>query len=266
MKQNERLSYSYFKQVEHDSKLGTLFNLAIQKMSLSRAVCAPERYPSGNKELADMYERNSIIFYELCLGELYMHSIIDNLSNWITITNEYNNSFNSSWKYYASSKRIECINKYGGDDYYDFNEDGTINVNVDDEALKYYTVVNDLIPDSWRDIFMSTRVGDLEVIYNSIATYGNFNLKEMFSSIGHDLKTYKHEDGNIIENTWADEIINKTERSVAAESIGTGLMYTFKAVNDLIDEVKSLPITEDNKGFFLSLPNRIDNIFNLKIK
>jgi hypothetical protein len=271
MKDNKYLtSYEFFKTIDHDSELSRLVNMAFGKLLLARLVSAPQTYPRDDKwtdEEMMSRARQVGMFYNLCLGELYLHSIFINLTRWTELANKYNTEFEGSWKFYATSKRMESIKEYGGEDH-DYNSDGTIRTLTTNTELEGYSVIGDLIHDDWRDIFLQTKPFDLYTIYTGIALQAEISIPDMFKSVtDKEIKSYRQtEDGKMIENTWADEVMIKAEGQLAAEQIINMLYSAVCAVCGLIEEVRSLNKADDNKAFFLSLPGRIQNIFNLKIK
>jgi hypothetical protein len=195
-----------------------------------------------------------------------MHSIFRNLTEWKKIVNEYNTEFYGSWKFYATSKRMESIKKYGGEED-DYNSDGTIRTSATDAELERYSVIRDLVHDDWKDIFLKTKPFDLHSFYTGIALQAEISLGDIFKSIsGKRIKSYrKGEDGKMIENTWVDEAMSKAEDQLAAGQITDMLYSAVCAVCGLIDEVRGLNRADDNKEFFQSLNRRIQNIFDLEI-
>ena len=71
--------------------------------------------------------------------------------------------------------------------------------------------------------------------------------------------------GEMIENDWTDEAMQKAEKQLQHENIAEIFWSVLLFVNELIRYVEKLPKTEDNKVFFQNLPKVIDNIFNLRI-
>lgn len=105
--------YAFHSKIEHHSKLSILFNKALEELLSFRIVCKPMVYNNQEDE-KDFYSTECHMFYQLCLFENYLHSIINNLDEWLIKVNKYNTDYNGSWKYYAASERLELIDKYGG--------------------------------------------------------------------------------------------------------------------------------------------------------
>ena len=83
---------------------------------------------------------------------------------------------------------------------------------------------------------------------------------------GKPIKTYrKGKNGELIENDWADEAMRKSREQLLHENIATIFWSVLLAVRQLINQIEKLPKTENNREFFQLLPQRIENIFNLKI-
>jgi hypothetical protein len=261
-------SYQFFKRVEHESDLGRLVNVAFDKLSLARMMSAPNLYLHNDKIKEDYMNVAVVVstFYELCLGELYLHSIFDNLTRWMEIAERYNTEFAGSWKYYAASRRLDIIREYGCEEV-DCNSDGTLKKDLTDAELARYSVVCDLITDNVRDIFLDTIPFDLYLLYGGIELYGNTSINDMFNSVtGKGIKTYRKEGGKMVENSFADETMMKAEQQNVCESVVNLLYSSVCAVRELVDSVKALERENDNREFFMSLRKRIQDIFDLKIR
>lgn len=151
----------------------------------------------------------------------------------------------------------------GGDEG-DYNEDGTIKNNVSKEVLENYCIVNDLVPNDIRCIFLQTKLCDLEYILNIISLNGNYDITDVFKEMGHKLRTYRHNEyGELVENSWIDEAIIRSNKQVDSEDLSNSLTYIFSNIINLIDEVSSLNKDQDNKDFFAKVPLKIQNIYNL---
>jgi hypothetical protein len=202
----------------------------------------------------------------MCLIEQYLHSIVVNLSKWETLIAKYNKEFQSSWKYFALSNRMDLIKEFGGEDD-DYNEDGSIRTDVSDEELTDDTVVAELLDYSCNNIFISTTPADCLKICYMIIHAGNFCIIDFLKEkSGKRIKTYRMgEYGEMIQNDWTDEAMQKARKQLEHENIAEIFWSVLLFVNELIRHVEKLPRTEDNKEFFQLLPKAIDNIFNLKI-
>jgi hypothetical protein len=209
----------------------------------------------------------ALMFYELCLMEQYLHSIIHNLTEWQALTTIYAGEFQYSWKYFALSNRMDLIKEYGGEDD-DYNEDGSIRTNFSDEELITDTIVAELSDTHTKSIFHSTTPMDCLTMCNMLVFLGaNCIIDFLKNSSGKPIKTFrKDDDGELIENDWMDEAMHKAAKELAHEDLATILWSVLLAVYALVLQVKDLPKTEDNKEFFMSLPKKIDHIFQLRIQ
>jgi hypothetical protein len=261
MKNKNNLSYEFFHPVDRDSHLGELFNKVLKELLLFRAISAPRVFKTDDYVDNDKEKR----FYKLCLVELYLQRVIKTLNRWKEIATEYNETFAGSWEYYARSKRLECINEYGGEES-DYNPDGTIRTDVGKGELIRYSVAGDMVNDDWRDIVAQTKPNDLNDIYIMINANGEFSITEMFSRMGTPIKSYRQDEaGNMVQNDWADEAMAKTSNQLESQSVSFLLCLVVHLVVRLVDEIKALNYAEDNREFFLSLPGRIERLFNLDI-
>jgi len=252
--------YRFFTLINDSTLLGKLFNQVFKELTIIRAISAPDTTTDNgwnNKERAHL-------FYEMCLIETYLHSIMDNLTMWQTVCEKYANEFNFSWKYYALSQRIEQINEFGGEKE-DYNEDGSIKIDITDNELINQTVVIDLANPHFKSIFLSTTPMDCFAICHMIINTGNI-LDFLKDKTGKPLTTYrKGKNGELIENDWADKVMQKSREQLLQENTAVSFWSVLFAVRSLIDQIEKLPKTEDNKEFFQLLPKKIEDIFNLKI-
>ncbi|MDR1348023.1 MAG: hypothetical protein LBJ63_06290 [Prevotellaceae bacterium] len=269
MKQ-EQLNYELFHPVDESTALGRFINIVFSKLFMARAISAPISYEAvkeKGKKIENHKERAALHFYDLCLGELYLHSIIDNLNRWQRILKEYNEEFQSNWRYYASSKRLDSIREYGGEAD-DYNDDGSIKTDVSDEELLNYSVIGDLIPDSWSDTFIHTIPQDLYPFASFIPVNEKINAFEIFEQcFGKKPTTYRMENGIMKENTFADELIHRIEREDSAELTANTLIAVCVEAIFIVCTTKELDRNKNNEGFLSKfLPAYINNLFELKIE
>jgi hypothetical protein len=263
MKSQYHRSYIEFKEIKHGSNLAKLFNMAFESAETARMFSCPDLI----NEFDNDQERYRVVsnFYDLCQFDVYANSVIEKLLEWKELVNEYNTEFKGSWKYYASSKRIDSIKEWGGDDD-DYNPDGSIKTNIPDKRLYYYGIIPYLISLDTRDIFMDYTIKHLETPIVAILLHGRNSILDIFSKMGTPMPTYRHENGELIKNDWTDELFEKANRNVSSDLLVDGLFSAVVAVRNLIDDVLKLKKTKDNKEFFLALPQRIDDILDLKIQ
>jgi len=269
MNQRDYLSYEFFKKIDESSNLAKFFNTVFSKLDIARMMHAPvsyDRIKTTEGVVENHKEYCASRFYELCLGELYLHSIINNLNRWQKLLEEYNGEFQSSWRYYAMSKRMDLIKEYGGEES-DYNEDGSIKTIVNDDCLSGYSIIGDLVNDNCLDIFIETNPEDLYDFASYIVINENINIIDLFEkTFGKKLTSYRLRDGEMIENTFADEIINKIEKEDSACLTANTLLGVAVSVKSLINNIKKLDKKQDNKDFLsVFLPFEIQNILDLRI-
>ncbi|MDR0682036.1 MAG: hypothetical protein LBG15_09355 [Dysgonamonadaceae bacterium] len=256
------MTYEFFKHVDESSELGRFFNLVFSKLNIPRIIHAPKIF-AGKEDERRQYKAEA--FYRLCLSEMYLHSIIDNLCKWKKETEEYINEFSCRWRYYASAKRLESIRQYGGDPD-DYNPDGSIKNTVDDKILSSYHIAEHLAPSDWNEIFTQTRLTDLLFIADLIIIESKMDIADIFQKAvgGERLKTFRMEDGKMIENDWADDLMRKSQDENNAVLTVDTLFSILYEVTTIAEEMKTISRTDDNDDFFRRLPRRIQNLFDLK--
>ncbi|MBK5722387.1 hypothetical protein JGH11_16040 [Dysgonomonas sp. Marseille-P4677] len=263
--------YEFFEQIEHDSTLAFFFNKVFKNMDLARIISSPKSFNESSylksRKKRKKYNNDTYkMFYQTCLFEMYAHAVIKKLEDWQKIIHEYLSEFNGSWEYYARSKRIDMINKYGGDDD-DYDDNGNIVKNVPDDKLLSYSIILDLIPDDWRDIVIETKPDDLEYISRYISLNSSFSIKDMAKSIGFEnLKTYRMQNGVMVENTEDDELLHSIENTTKSENATVMLLTICMIINQFVKEINTLQKDEDNKEFLSVLLSRIQNLFDMDIK
>jgi hypothetical protein len=259
-------NYGFFEPVDDTTRLGKLSNTAFRKMNMMRGFSAPQVFVREGDELYKYQPDTTFLFYRFCLTELYFHAVVKELHEWKAKAEEYAGEFSCSWKYYAAAKRLDRIRDYGGDEE-DYNPDGSIRA-ADDKELANYSIVSDLIHEGWKDVFIQTTPNDLMFIAVATYTESGIDAAEAFQKItgGEKLKTYRIENDQMIENDWADDILRKAEDKKNAGLIIDSLFGVFVEINNLIASVQALSKTDDNRFFFRQLPDRIQNIFDLKVK
>ena len=247
-------------------KLGKFFNIVFDNLGIGRMLFCPKFYRPTDGKNTETTAISSVFFYELCLGELYLHSVIKGLNRWKGILGEYNGEFQGNWKYYALSKRMNSIRLYGGDED-DYNPDGSVRTEVDNERLSCFTVINDLIPNE-KDLFKDSRPSDLSYFARMLITCGKIDIGDIFKScFGKKLLTYRMEEGKMVENSFSEEILIRIENENSAFLVANTLFAVCKRVRELVDGVKGLDRYEDNREFLSSkLPAGINGLLNLEVE
>jgi len=253
--------YESSKRVDGSTTLGKFFNIVLDKLDILRAVYYPHSYEtlriSGHKtEEVKLISGN--VFYDICLGELYFHSVIENLTRWQEVINEYIVDFNCKWKYYAVSKRMNSIGKYGCDKN---------DCSASEDELTLYSIINNLGSNDWQDMFLTARSVDLYPLALKLKVFGSIDVNDMFQKCFKvKIPSYRLENGEMIENSFADELIYRIEREDSAVLAANTLMTVCNEICRMINDVKRLDMKSDNKDFFNHLPYRIQDILDLNVE
>lgn len=265
MKEYSQVQYEFFQNIEDDSNLAKLLNRVFKSMRFAKMISAPRVFADlrdyRNEE--DTPIKSALMFKQLCLAEIYFHSVIYNLYRWKELLAKYNGEFESSWRYYAVADRMDMINKYGRDES-DYTEDGKEKTLFSDEDLEYNTIIYNLVPEDHTDIFTQTEYDDLNFIVNLIKVDSSFSIVDIVQSIsGQKISTYREENGKMIENDWIDESAQKAFNQINADEIVGLFSVAMVEIRTIIDEVYDLYPFNDNKDYLQYLPSKIDSIINL---
>lgn len=247
--------YELFTRIEDKSNLASIFNLVLGKLDIVRMTSAPTTFEKGLRDV-----RGIELFYESCLWELYLHGVVDKLNRWKNVLDEYKTEFESSWKYYASSKRIESINEYGGEDG-DYNEDGNIRtLNLTDKDLEYYTVIRDLVQDDWRDIVQETKPEHLSGLYSALQTQAKISITDIFKDVsGKELNMYKQDvNGEMVKMNIADRALSKASDELKAEDLSNTVLFVCHCIQFLIEKIEKLDKFNNNQAELSSINRDIE--------
>lgn len=254
--------YDLLTQIKDDSKLANVFNNILASLNTIRIFSAPKTFDAMN----DSEGRYGIdLFYESCLWEMYLHNVVSRLKKWEEILNEYFVEFDGNWKYYASSKRIESLNEYGGEDE-DYNDDGSIKImNVPNQMLEHYTVIRDLVREDWIDIVQETTAENLKHLCVCLQTNASLSIPDIFKqSMNVDIPTYKQDvSGNMVQMGFADKVLMKLFNQDRSEGLSAIIIVVCNCVQFLIKEIRNLDKFEDNKMELLSIHKDIRCLFDL---
>lgn len=254
--------YELFSRIKDNSRLADLFNQVMHKLDIVRMVSAPSTFEMVNKD-----EHCVELFYESCLWELYFHGVIDKLNRWVKVLNEYESEFGSNWKYYASAKRLESINEYGGEDG-DYDDEGNIRtLNLSNEDLGCYSVLTDLVQDDWRDIVQETKPEHLSGLCASLQTQAQISITDIFKNVsGQDIPMYKEDnDGNMVEMTFADRVLSKASDESRADDLSIMVLFVCHSIQFFIEKIRNLEKFCDNKEQLISMHNDVVCLLNLDI-
>lgn len=236
------MAYSMNKRIDNNSNLAAFLNEVLKSTNVARIMCSPRIFQERDKRMRKESKKNTQRFYQLVLFEMYSHALVSRLNEWVTNICEYIREFNGSWEYYARSKRLSSIDEYGGNPD-DYNEDGTIKVDVGHDKLKSYSIISELIYSDNEDLVQDTNAQDLYWIYTFIRANGSFCITDIFKG----LKTYKCVDGEMVENNLDDNVFRKVSRQQGSEDMCCQLFSIITLVNRMVNELSKASHTSDNK-------------------
>ena len=231
------------------SELSKVLNRILSKCNLQRIVSAPKAFDDLD---TDYVASMLYMFYTSILEEKLLYEIINKLHSWTDALDEYFDEFEGNWKYYASSKRLEYLNEYGGEAK-DYDEDGTIKTEgLDNDYYKFHTILSELIMEGIRDIVIDTKDEDLMCFMTSLGLDSTISITDYFKSIGHnEIMPYKmteDEEGNpkLVKMTQEDIELGKISRMVDSDDLFATLVYVFKTIREMYGKLKKLNPYEDN--------------------
>lgn len=255
------------KRVEDTCYLAKLFNIVIKKVNIVRLASTPE-LAFTDDELSDEEKlMNHTMFYESCIWELYMHGVMDKLESWKNLLHDYLNEYQGSWKYYASSRRMQSLRENGAEQA-DFDDDGKIRTEgLSNEELEYYTLKEQMIGDDVdvHDVAVKAYPSDLKHLYTSFTINSKIDISELIRVFtGKNPPLYTEDgNGNMVEMTFAQRMQQKALVDVAADEILkmiVGAAYEFRS---MVDFLKGLDAFQDNRDELASFRNRIDRFMDL---
>lgn len=251
--------------LEGDSNLEKLFNNALKSIETERLFTAPANTSSDWYEKDD--EHKAVLatgFYELCMIEVYFHSVISHLKRWKKEAIRYNTEFKGSWKFYAYADRNDLIKDYGAEEE-DYDENGNILKHIPNDRLQSYSIVESFR--GYNDVVFSVEPSKMHYLYRALERVSEFSVTKLFAQcFDKEIPTYREdEDGNMVKNTWAEQTLNEVKDQHVADNIRNVVYLILLDFKDLVDEIVKLKADRDNKQFFKALPNRIDNLLNLEL-
>ena len=144
------------------------------------------------------------------------------LKKWDEIIKNYFCEFNGSWKFYATSKRLDAINEYGGDED-DYDENGEIKEDgLTDEELSPYTVLVDLYDPSFRDIIQDFEPGDIYDFISAIKADASLDIREALGK--RDIPVYSYDkEGDFRKMTSVELDLQKISKDYQKNIISTSV-------------------------------------------
>ena len=250
------------KRIEDKSMLACMLNECLHNVDTIRIFSTPTTF----KRNRDTGSTNNA--YCICLlFEEYAKQIVVRLRGIISAITEYETGFNSSWKYYAMSKRLEAINQYGGEeDDYDENGD-VIKIGLTDEQLFCYSIISDLYLDDWKDLAQETTPNDLSIVASVLNTSASITITDMFKQVCGKtiLPTKINNNGEIVKMTREDVELDKITKQVDASDLSEILFLVCGLVQYVFHKIKTLPKDSDNKEDLKAIKEMCQAILNLEI-
>lgn len=260
MKSATTIFYIYSREINSDLPLAQLFNHVLDRMDM-RIFFAPSEFTHFDKE--PQGDSRAETFYQMALTECYFHGVIDRLTNWQKDVERYINEFESNWRYYALADRQDLINEFGYDES-DYDENGNLIEKPTDKMLQGCSLVTRLT-DYNHNIF-TTRPEHLRETYLLLLNNNIFSIDKFFKIQGKELPTYiKGEDGELVEQTYADKVVREALDNGNLEDMATSLYSIVDYVYKIASDLRKLKYNKDHKVFFAEMQNRISNAINLNV-
>lgn len=254
--------YELMHVIKDDSGLAFFLNRVIDCLNTVRIISAPRVFEDAKEENQDLIN----LFYESCLWELWLHNVITRLHEWDDLLNEYFLEYEGKWKFYACSKRIESIKKYGGEDT-DYNDDGSIRtLNLTENDLEYYTIISMMNLDC-RDIIQDTNHSDLRHMLTCILKKAELSISDIFKEkLGKELTVYtKDENGNIVPMGFSDKVLHKVNEMSKSESICACIYFIQDFIKRILDKINSFDKFTDNNTDLGMVHEDIKNALMFKL-
>ena len=259
----------FLEPIESELPLAKAFNRIIMKLSLLRTMSIPRTFSDATGELAAFKMQ---YYYETVLWEKWLHGVFIRLEEWTNIINEYFDEYSGSWEYYALSKRLDCLNKYGSDDEEDYGPDGSIKTHgITHEQLKYYIVFSDLYHDC-VDIVQDTKPEDLYSLICTLKANSQISIIDILQQAsGKQIESYVlDESKNLRPATFADIVEIKVSGMVEAEDLSQ-LVYLLAQKMELLTKkieavYKSDKKYKDNHQLLKAILSEVSAILHLNCK
>ena len=253
--------------IKSELPLAKALNQVILKIETLRIMSYPRKFSDLTGEFAAF---NMLSFYETVLWEQWLHGVFERLEEWENTINVYFDEYQGSWKYYALSKRLDFINKYGSEDDEDYNHDGSIKTQgITHEQLKYYTVFSDLYHDC-VDIVQDTKPDDLNSLVSAIDANAQISVTDILQqATGKKVNSYiTDKNWNFRPTTFVDRVQIKVSEMATAIGLGK-LVYTVaQKIESLTYEIESIykskKAYQDNQDVLNTILGDISNILNLQ--
>lgn len=257
----------FIEPIKNELPLAKAFNRIIMKLSLLRTMSLPRTFSDAAGAQAAFKMQS---YYETILWEKWLHGVFKRLEEWANIINEYFDEYAGSWEYYALSKRLDYLNKYGSDDKEDYDPDGSIKTHdISHEQLKYHTVFSDLYHDC-VDIVQDTKPDDLYSLICTLKANSQISIIDILQQVsGNSVKSYiLDESENLRPATFADKVEIKVSEMVEADDLSNLVYLIAQKMESLTAKIEAIyrsdRIYQDNRGLLKGVLQEVSKILNLK--
>lgn len=249
------------KRIRKQYPLSELFDKILEKLDILRIMSAPNSF-----ELFKRRHNSSELYYRVSLVEFYFHTVINTLEDLDKTILKYLDKYpNEHWRKFAMDDKLEAIEEYGGEDE-DYTEEGTVKSYFSDDELIHFSFpsrLRGLMP----NIVSDTQHVDLSIAYNILENENKFNAKNILSEFFNtNIETYSEdENGDIKKVDWAEERLIEAQEQFRSDTLyGTLKMFMLYLIG-LVNDIKNLDPTEDNKDVFVTIRHNIERILNLNL-
>lgn len=233
------MNYTKFHYIAGNSNLAAFFNSIMRRLQGMRMLCAPVDF-YREAEIAEFQDER---FCAFCRYELWMHSVVHRLEEWVEILNTYFVEFNGSWEYYARSKRSDYIKETGEDV---------------EEELESFSVISDLYDKDVRDIVQDTVPDNLNDLCADLIANSQIDFVEHLKErVGEENITLlkKAEDGTLVPISREEYELNNITQQVDAEDDVVRLKAVASGISVVIQMLKRCRYDEDNTENLQSIYN-----------
>lgn len=173
---------------KHDTQLNAFLKKIQKRMLLQKIMSTPVTFEDVRMI---SFNEQAQAYYIIKLCHDWIDAVPKKIDEWIDIINEYFDEFVGSWEYYATSKRLDFIRKYGPSDD-DLDENGEIRTEgVTRDELKYHTVIHELYHYDFRDILQDFTMDDINHLSMAVMFDAVIDIKSMVKDVtGKSIDTY----------------------------------------------------------------------------
>lgn len=275
----KELQYPFFSLshafINDDSKLSTLYAKYLDTLFEATRMFW-DSYASlseAKSEEAENYKMSSALTLQnkLLVWQSFI-SIINSAKESIKIIDEFENDYDSDLIHYAAQKRIDCIDKFGGEEE-DFNKDGDIRFSTDEKDIAFCSLKCNLSNHIQIEAseFRGEKVGspiidDLEYTNLFVKNATDFDIFKFFRQNGHNIRPHTMlPDGTMKPLTLADEIELEINKDIANQSVIDAVAKTLEYGREISNKLNSAPTTGDPSIYF-EIRTMLKNLLNLVIK